>query len=91
MAPFICDIAWLALRGSAMDTNAKPRDRPLSRSVTMRTSVTSPNWLKASRNASSLVWKDRLPTYNRLLMSSLANTAHDVHVRVFRNQFIEDP
>jgi hypothetical protein len=42
--------------------NAKPRDRPVSRSVMIDTDVTDPKAAKKSRNSSSLVFQERFPT-----------------------------
>ncbi len=55
LAPFIacdaCDASW----DEPMVTKAKPRDCPVSRSVTSLTSTTSPNSWKAVRTVSLVV------------------------------------
>lgn len=71
MAPFIREIASDACCADPMVTNAKPRDRPLSRSVATCTSVTSPKSSNARRSESEVASKDRLPTYSRLPMNLL--------------------
>ncbi len=55
-------IAEAASCGVPIVTNAKPRGRPVSRSITRWTSATSPNWVKAERTVSVVELKDRLPT-----------------------------
>src|SRR5688572_24034461 len=59
-------MAWSA--PADISTNAKPRDRPVSRSVTTWADSTAPNSPNASRRSSAVVPKGRLPTYNFLLM-----------------------
>jgi hypothetical protein len=56
------EIAVAAACGLPIVTKAKPRERPVSRSVTTWTSVTSPFWVKAARTLSAVALKDRLPT-----------------------------
>lgn len=60
--PFSCSMAAAASLGVESSTNAKPRARPLSRSVGIDTSSTSPIGAKSSRICSSRVSKLRLPT-----------------------------
>lgn len=51
-----------------METKQKPRGRPLSRSMIMATSLTSPNWLNSSRISASDASKERFPTYIFVLL-----------------------
>src|SRR6266850_760186 len=57
-------MAALAPVASVKVTKPKPRDRPVSRSLRMATSVTLPCWEKRSRRSFSVVSKERFPTYN---------------------------
>src|ERR1041385_1785687 len=52
-------------------TNANPRARPVSRSVTRWTSLTVPNCWKAVRTPSAVVLNERFPTYRRGFISLL--------------------
>ena len=45
-----------------MVTKAKPRERPVARSVMRATSETVPYWLKRSSRSFSVVLKERFPT-----------------------------
>lgn len=60
--PFILEKAVSASSSERKVTKPKPRERPLSRSMTIRTSVTSPWAANALRRASSWVRNDRPPT-----------------------------
>src|SRR5688572_25477106 len=51
-----------------MVTKAKPRGRRVSLSITRATSVTGPCWEKASWRSFSVTSKERLPTYNFVLI-----------------------
>src|SRR6185437_10928667 len=65
----------LAMASSApadISTKAKPRDRPVSRSETSCAETTLPCSSNSSRRSSALVLKERLPTYNFLLMVILS-------------------
>ena len=68
MAPFNREIASAALSAVPMVTNPNPRGRPLSRSIAICTSVTSPSSEKAARTDSTVASKERLPTKSRLLI-----------------------
>src|SRR4029077_6352416 len=60
--PLSCAMASLASWSLLISTNAKPRGRPVSRSVTTLASVTVPCCPKTSRSSSSVVSYERLPT-----------------------------
>ena len=60
--PLSASIAARAAESSGIVTNAKPRGRPVSRSVMTATSSTSPCSANALRSVSSVVSKLRLPT-----------------------------
>src|SRR6185503_3061544 len=64
--PFSWSMACLASCSLPISTNAKPRGRPVSRSITILVSATVPHWLNTSRSSSSVVLNERLPTYRRL-------------------------
>lgn len=55
-------MACSASSSSGISTNAKPRDRPVSRSVTILTLSTAPWTSKRARTSSSLALKARFPT-----------------------------
>src|SRR5689334_25226839 len=52
---------------SLISTNAKPLDRPVSRSVMTSALVTVPYWEKAVTRSSLVVWNEMFPTYSFLL------------------------
>jgi hypothetical protein len=54
--------AVLAASADAISTKAKPRDRPVSRSVTTETDSTPSTWENSWRNVSVDVLKERPPT-----------------------------
>lgn len=56
---------------SAISTKPKPRDRPVSRSITTEADCTLPNWLNAVRRSSEVVLNDKFPTYKFLLIVTL--------------------
>src|SRR3989338_3525553 len=60
--PFHMAIAPSAPASSAISTKPKPRERPVSRSVTIEAVATSPAWAKASRSSSPVVRYGRPPT-----------------------------
>src|SRR5580658_5804296 len=62
---------WAA-SGVPMVTKAKPRERPLMRSVIRLTSETGPCWAKRSWRSFSVVSKERFPTYSFVFMLYLA-------------------
>src|SRR5690348_5633094 len=67
-------MACMALAASSvvpMVTNAKPRGRPVSRSVTRWTSLTVPNCSHAVRTPSAVVLNERFPTYRRVFIAFL--------------------
>src|SRR2546428_827049 len=55
----------------AISTNPKPRDRPVSRSVTTLADSTVPIWAKVSRRRSLEVENERLPTKSLTAMTEL--------------------
>src|SRR5689334_16385094 len=57
-----------------METNAKPRGRPVSRSVITATSSTWPWAPNSACNVSSVVEKERLPTYSFISHNSKTGT-----------------
>src|SRR3989344_1373145 len=59
--PFHMEIA-LSAELSSISTKQKPRERPVSRSVTMDAETTSPAWAKASRSSSFVVRYGSPPT-----------------------------
>src|SRR5687767_128734 len=61
-------MAALASVVSAMETNAKPRERPVVRSIMRATSVTLPCCSKRSWRSFSVVSKERLPTYSFIVI-----------------------
>ena len=60
--PLSAAMACSASSSSGISTNAKPRDRPVSRSVTILTLSTAPWTSKRARTSSSLALKARFPT-----------------------------
>jgi RNA polymerase sigma factor (sigma-70 family) len=62
IVPSSCLAAVSAISGVPMVTKAKPRGRPVSRSVGMATSRTSPNAANSVSTASAVVLNERLPT-----------------------------
>ena len=62
LAPFKALIARSASSPLVISTNAKPRDRPVSRSVTMLTRSTAPYSSNHERTEASVARKSRLPT-----------------------------
>src|SRR6185295_2760527 len=62
VAPFMREIASAASSDVPIVTKPKPRDRPLSRSIAMWTSVTSPISENASRRESVVASYERFPT-----------------------------
>src|SRR5206468_7934771 len=63
--------ASLASSVVAISTNPKPRDRPVSRSVTTLADSTVPIWAKVSRRRSLEVENERLPTKSLTAMTEL--------------------
>src|SRR5438105_8741256 len=61
--PFKAAIALSASLALLISTNAKPRERPVSRSVTRLTFSTAPCASKTPRSSASVVLGGRLPTY----------------------------
>src|SRR6059058_2904924 len=61
--PFRAAIALSASAGLVISTKAKPRERPVSRSVTRLTFSTAPCASKTPRSSASVVLWGRLPTY----------------------------
>src|SRR5580704_17131259 len=59
--------AWAA-SGVPIVTKAKPRERPLMRSVIRLTSDTGPCWAKRSWRSFSVVSQERFPTYSFVFM-----------------------
>src|SRR6266478_2758133 len=70
-------MACSASSGVAISTNPKPRDRPVSRSVTTLADSTLPTAAKASRRRSLDVEKDKPPTKSFTAMEGLLLTAQD--------------
>src|SRR5437867_7451872 len=68
-------MACSASSGVAISTNPKPRDRPVSRSVTTLADSTLPTAAKASRRRSLEVEKERPPTKSLTAMEGLLLTA----------------
>jgi hypothetical protein len=62
MVPFNAAMALSAPPWSAISTKAKPRERPVSRSVTRWTRSKAPYGSKRERSESSVVPKSKLPT-----------------------------
>src|SRR5690242_18512480 len=62
-------IALVASSGVPIVTNAKPRERPVSRSETRWTSLTVPNSWNAARTPSALVLNEGFPTYRRVFIA----------------------
>ena len=54
--------AFLASSSLAISTKPKPRERPVSRSITMEADATCPWASKAARREFSSVLNERLPT-----------------------------
>src|SRR5574341_144752 len=80
-------MACSASSGVAISTNPKPRDRPVSRSVTTLADSTLPTAAKASRRRSLEVEKDRPPTKSFTAMEGLLLTAQESEytlVTIFR-------
>ena len=61
--PFKAAVAFSASPAFVISTKAKPRERPVSRSVTMLTFSTAPCASNALRSSPSVVLWGRLPTY----------------------------
>src|SRR5213593_743106 len=70
-------MACSASSGVAISTNPKPRERPVSRSVTTLADSTLPTAAKASRRRSLEVEKDKPPTKSLTAMEGLLLTAQD--------------
>src|SRR5437773_1481022 len=70
-------MACSASSGVAISTNPKPRERPVSRSVTTLADSTLPAAAKASRRRSLEVEKDKPPTKSLTAMEGLLLTAQD--------------
>src|SRR2546425_7447189 len=70
-------MACSASSGVAISTNPKPRDRPVSRSVTTLADSTRPPAAKASRRRWLEVEKDKPPTKSFTAMEGLLLTARD--------------
>src|SRR4029450_13579987 len=70
-------MACSASSGVAISTNPKPRERPVSRSVTTLADSTLPTAAKASRRRSLEVEKDKPPTKSFTAMEGLLLTAQD--------------
>src|SRR6267143_1703490 len=70
-------MACSASSGVAISTNPKPRDRPVSRSVTTLADSTLPAAAKASRRRSLEVENDNPPTKSFTAMEGLLLTAQD--------------
>src|SRR5262245_64812874 len=70
-------MACSASSGVANSTNQKPRERPVSRSVTTLADSTQPTAAKASRRRSLEVEKDKPPTKSLTAMEGLLLTAQD--------------
>ena len=68
VAPFMAAIAFCASSGVDMVTNAKPRERPLIRSIMRLASTTVPWAANASCKSFSVVLKERFPTNNLVLI-----------------------
>src|ERR1041385_5725624 len=66
--PFSAAMAALAASSVFIVAKAKPRARPVSRSITTLISLTGPCWPSRSRRSVSVVLKDRFPTYNLVLI-----------------------
>src|SRR5437763_2523232 len=64
LVPFSLLMACSASSGAAISTNPKPRERPVSRSVTTLADSTAPHAANASRRRSLEVEKERPPTNN---------------------------
>ena len=64
-------IACSASSGVAISTNPKPRERPVSRSVTTAADSTLPTAAKTSRSRSLEVEKDNPPTKSLTAMEPL--------------------
>src|SRR4051812_3380880 len=65
--------AWIAASPpSLISTNANPRLRPVSRSITTWALVTVPCWPNASARSSFVVVNEMLPTYSFIELSSRA-------------------
>src|SRR6478672_7750798 len=55
---------------SCISTNANPRLRPVSRSLTIWAPSTVPYWENAATRSSLVVWNEMLPTYNFFAINS---------------------
>jgi len=64
LVPLSPAIARSASASVAISTNAKPRERPVSRSVMTRADVTTPNLANACMSPSFVVENERPPTNN---------------------------
>src|SRR5689334_11592601 len=62
LLPLRAAIAWSACEASDISTKAKPRERPVSRSVTMLTRSTLPYGSNRERTEDSVAEKSRFPT-----------------------------
>lgn len=68
--PCISAIARRASSSLGISTNPKPRERPVSRSITIEAEATCPNDSNAWRRASSVVLNDKFPTYSFMVRST---------------------
>ena len=68
VAPFIACIAFCASSGVDIVTKAKPRERPLVRSIMRLASTTVPWAANASCKSFSVVLKERFPTNSFVLI-----------------------
>src|SRR5215470_679319 len=75
--PLRRQMACSASSGVAISTNPKPRERPVSRSVTTLADSTPPTAANASRKRSLDVENDRPPTKSLTAMEGLLLTAQD--------------